>query len=241
MDDQSETSDAAAATGMPRIRGDGRRIASLPPVHPVLWALVGLISAIELLLEASDARLIGGPRWRDWANHLGAFQSPVLDGTWPEAFPGQGATMFLTHAFLHGDFLHLVMNMVVLLALGKLLTSVLGPARMLFVFAATAVAGALAFWALNGAAGQMVGASGAVFGFIGVWKFWEWRGRRAYRAAMRPLWSSLLALVIANFAVWWLFSGLVAWEAHLGGFLAGWVIAAVISPPALVAAPRAPH
>jgi membrane associated rhomboid family serine protease len=132
--------------------------------------------------------------------------------------------MFVSHAFLHGDIMHFALNSVVLLAVGKVIAAIVGPWRLLLLFAITAIAGALAFGLIARTNGPMVGASGAVFGFIGFWKYNEWRARALLGLSLQPIWSVIVALAIANVAVWFLLSGLVAWEAHLGGFVAGWAV-----------------
>ena len=45
---------------------------------------------------------------------------------------------------------------------------------------------------------------------------------------MGPLWQSLLGLAVLNAVLWAALGGLLAWEAHLGGFVAGWAAGPVI-------------
>jgi len=47
---------------------------------------------------------------------------------------------------------------------------------------------------------------------------------------MRPLWRSLIGLALLNVILWLALSGLLAWEAHLGGFIAGVLFAAIVTP-----------
>ncbi|WP_157982181.1 rhomboid family intramembrane serine protease [Oceanicella sp. SM1341] len=189
-----------------------------------VWAIVGLCALIELVLTAADNGLIGSPQWRMYAIAFGGFHSQLFTGAWEPLFAGQRWTMFISHAFLHGDLLHMAMNMVVVLALGKMLSGMIGPWRVVATFLVTAIGGGLVFGLLNASEAPMVGASGAAFGFIGVWKYAEWVGRRQAGAPMQPLWGSLFALVIANVAIWFYLEGLLAWEAHLGGFVTGWLM-----------------
>ena len=71
----------------------------------------------------------------------------------------------------------------------------------------------------------MVGASGALFGLLGIWLCWDYLDRRRYGD---PLWvtgRALLFLVLYNLVFWVLLSGNLAWETHLGGFVTGWILA----------------
>jgi rhomboid protease GluP len=66
----------------------------------------------------------------------------------------------------------------------------------------------------------MVGASGAIFGLAGALTVWDAGSRRSAGQWNRaPL--ILLGLAGVNLAMWWLQSGNLAWETHLGGCIAG--------------------
>ena len=186
-----------------------------------LWTLVGIMVAIELVLSLSDAGYIGatGLRWQAYA--LGAFWQPVFAGTIPPAWPGQTVAMFLTHAFLHGGLMHLALNSVILLSLGKFVTSRVGPARTLAVLCLSAVGGALLFGLLAFTNAPMIGASGAVFGLVGLWQADEYYLRRRHGLTLKPVFTAILGLAAANVAFFVMLSGGLAWEAHLGGWLAG--------------------
>ncbi|MEB8386914.1 rhomboid family intramembrane serine protease [Rhodobacteraceae bacterium KMM 6894] len=188
-----------------------------------LWILVGVMTAIELVLSLSSSGLFGPQNLRWHAFVLGAFWQPVLWGTVQPVYPGQSALMFITHAFLHGGIVHLAMNGVVLLSLGKFVSSNIGAARTLLVLFISAVAGAACFGLLSSNTGPMIGASGAVFGLIGVWQAAEYRMRRRSGLPVQPLVVAILGLVAANIVLVVILAGGLAWEAHLGGYIAGWV------------------
>lgn len=96
----------------------------LPIRHgsPVVWGVVLLCIAIEGVLALSDMGLLGAADWRSTAYRYGAFWNGLFEG-WQPLFPGQIVTMFLTHAVLHSGALHLVGNMVALLALGGIVVA----------------------------------------------------------------------------------------------------------------------
>lgn len=193
----------------------------------VLW-LVALTCLPEMLLTLLGS-IIDVSTWRSVMLGYGAFWNGLLNG-WEPLFSLQPVTMFFSYAFLHGGLLHLVGNMVAVLALGGIVVARIGQRGFLLLYAITAFGGAVAFAMLSSSEVPMVGASGAVFGLIGAWKFWEWQLRQHFGSPMRPLWRSLAGLFALNVALWVFMQGLVAWEAHLGGFIAGVVFAAIVTP-----------
>ncbi|MGY6550094.1 MAG: rhomboid family intramembrane serine protease [Roseinatronobacter sp.] len=196
---------------------------------PIVLMLVALTSAPEIILTLLEAASVQGAGLRRQFFVHGAFWNGLLAG-WEPVFPFQRETMFVTYALLHGGFLHLIGNMIAVLALGGIAVARLGQQGFLLLYVASAIGGGIGFAVLSGSEAPMVGASGAVFGLIGAWKFWEWQLRKHVGAQMRPLWRSLTGLALLNVILWVALSGLLAWQAHLGGFLAGVVFAAVVTP-----------
>lgn len=186
-----------------------------------VWALVGVLAAIELILSA--AGLLGAAHWRVIAFFFGGFWPPILAEGAGGLYPGQREAMFLTHAFLHANLLHMVMNGVVLLSLGKVIGERMGAWRTLLLFALSAVAGGVVFGLVSAGPGPMIGASGAAFGFLGLWNAWDFVRRRRRGASIRPILGTILGLVLANVALFVFLEGGLAWEAHLGGYLIGWL------------------
>ena len=199
------------------------------PNTPVVLVVLALTALPEIVFTLAGSGLVGMPGLRDWALVHGAFwRGLLLD--WVALYPGQREAMFLTHALLHGGLLHLVGNMVVVAALGGIVVARLGQAGFLVLYVVSVIGGGLGFGLLSGSTAPMVGASGAVFGLFGAWKYWEWRARREAGAPMGPLWRFVIGLAVLNVILWAALSGLLAWEAHLGGFVAGWVWAALATP-----------
>ncbi|MCR8827755.1 rhomboid family intramembrane serine protease [Pseudosulfitobacter koreensis] len=190
-----------------------------------MWALVGIMALIELVLSLSSSGLFGTQDLRWPAFLLGAFWQPLLSGGVMPAYPGQPVLMFVTYAFLHGGILHLVMNGVILLSLGKFVSAQIGAARTLAVLFAAAVGGAACFGLLSSSGAPMIGASGAVFGLIGLWQVMEYRLRRRRGLPVRPVVMGVLGLALVNVVLFMMLSGGLAWEAHLGGWIAGWLAA----------------
>ncbi|MEM9197364.1 MAG: rhomboid family intramembrane serine protease [Pseudomonadota bacterium] len=195
-----------------------------------LWLLVGAMGLLEGVLSIADRDIIGSPAWRYLALEYGAFWDVIFDDLADPVWAYQGLAMFFTHALLHGDLGHYVLNNVILLAVGKMLAGVIGPFRVLLLFAISAVGGALVYGLIAATDAPMVGASGAVFGFIGFWKQVEFRIRLRRGLSLRPIGGMIVALSAANLVVYFLLDGRMAWEAHLGGFLAGWLMGWVWRP-----------
>jgi membrane associated rhomboid family serine protease len=167
------------------------------------------------------------------------------------AFPGGLAAdvwTFITYAFLHGSWTHLGLNAVWLLAFGTPVARRFGPTRFILFFAVTAAGGALAHLAVySGERVPMIGASAAISGFMaaairfafqrgGPLRFIGRDRDDAYRVPALPLRAVLRdGRVLIFLAVWFglnLLFGLgsigldggdqaIAWQAHIGGFLAG--------------------
>jgi membrane associated rhomboid family serine protease len=193
----------------------------------VLLGLIGLSSGVELILIAADHGLIGTPRWRGLAYQNGAFWAGLLYN-WQPNYDAQPWLMFVTYAFLHTGFGHLAGNMLTLFFLGRIVQERVGQRGLAALYAVSAIGGAAAFAAMNSSPQPMVGASGALFGLAGAWQYWEWRARVRAARHTWPVWRMVLGLVALNVVLWWWQDGRLAWETHLGGFIAGWVGAVVL-------------
>jgi len=195
--------------------------------EPLPWSikyLAGILVAVELLLSASDYGLLPAEHLRDGAYIYGALWPGLVWHGWAPAYPGQSFTMLLSHGFLHSGLLHMAMNTVVILGLGKRLGAVLGNGQLVATFAVSAMAGGLAYLALNHGQLPVVGASGAVFGFFGVWKYFEYTARKRMGLSLAPIWQFIGTLALLNVGLYFMVGGMLAWEAHLGGFVAGWFL-----------------
>jgi membrane associated rhomboid family serine protease len=164
---------------------------------------------------------------------------------------------FITYALIHADLTHLIFNTVWLLAFGSPVAFRFGPARFIGLFVASVSAGALAhLFTHAGTFVPMVGASAAISGTMGAATRFAfepggpldvWRRNRipANRIPAAPLMIALRnPRVIAFLAVWFglnLLFGLgslpilgpgqsVAWQAHVGGFLAGLLLFSAFDP-----------
>jgi membrane associated rhomboid family serine protease len=205
----------------------------LPPISPVqrqvAFVMAAAFALIELILQASDIGLIAPDlRWRVYEEF--SFFNPWFQA-WlrGDPAPDQVVWSLVTHAFLHGGMTHMVMNTGVFLALAFVTMRVFGTLRFLVIFVVSAVAGALCYASLSGADGVMVGASGAIFGLLGAIKYFEIGVIRAFGGSWPQYWRVIGALVMINVLLAIGLGGLLAWQAHLGGFIGGFMAASAIT------------
>lgn len=136
---------------------------------------------------------------------------------------------FVTYMFLHGSFMHILMNMLGLFFLGSELEHALGSKRFLHLYLGCGVLGGLGWLLLGGGSGATcVGASGAVFGIIGAFAaLFPDRKITLLVFFVLPVTTSArtLAIIIgvASLLMLRLGGGGVAHAAHLAGGLAGYL------------------
>ena len=187
------------------------------------------------------------------------YDSSPLDLTFPGG-AGAKIWTFVTHSLLHANLAHLGLNVLWLLPFGSALARRFGAFRFFLFMAVTAAAGALAHLITHlHAAVPMIGASASVSGAMaaairfafGKGSFLSFSRSDAHSAATVPALSLPQALrnsrVIAFLAVWFVANlifaiptfGLftlgadgasVAWQAHIGGFLAGLLLFSLFDP-----------
>ncbi|MPZ88349.1 MAG: rhomboid family intramembrane serine protease, partial [Nitriliruptorales bacterium] len=132
----------------------------------------------------------------------------------------------LSAAFLHGSVLHIAFNMYALYLFGPQIERQVGSVPFLSLYLGSALAGGAAYYLAyvlqTGAVNPAVGASGAIFGLFGATLAGAYRGRTtaAGRAGLRQL----LVLLGINLALP-LVVPAIAWQAHLGGLVAGVLVA----------------
>lgn len=130
-----------------------------------------------------------------------------------------------TVVLLHGSLTHILFNMWALWVLGPQIERGVGTLPFVSLFLASAGVGGAVFFFL-GSQGAAVGASGAIFGLFGIWLSWAIQRRNTLQG--RALLGQLGFLLLINAALPFIFRG-IAWEAHLGGLAAGFLIGVVWS------------
>lgn len=195
----------------------------------LLTALVVACVAVEGLLLASDYGLLSGGRLRALAYEYFGFWSGLLKN-WQPNYTAQPYTMFFTYAFLHAGPVHLIVNMITLWSLGRIVQQRVGTTGFAALYLGSALGGAGGFALLGTQLAPMVGASGALFGLLGGLLAWNYVDRYTFAEGLWPVVRAAAMLLALNLVMWWAMSGQLAWQTHLGGFIAGWVLALLIDP-----------
>ena len=228
-------------------------IFNVPFIVLAMVAGLGLIHAVFVLAlsqeETTDVLLLFAflPARYDWG-----FPAGLLPGGW-----AAGIWTFVTYALIHADLNHLIFNLLWLVAFGTPVARRFGSLRFIAFFIVTAAAGAAAHLVTHfGEVVPMIGASAAISGAMAAaMRFAFQRGgplgllrsrdESAYRVPAAPLGAMLrdprlLAFLVVWFGINLLF-GLgtftlaggersIAWEGHIGGFLAGLLGFALFDP-----------
>ena len=204
---------------------DAGRSADKPNRFPVgLAVLIAVPTLIELTLVLADYGFLGSTRWRSLSYQNFAFWAGLLYN-WQPNYPAQPWTMFITYSFSHGGIVHLLGNMLALIWLGQIAIVRIGHAPFLYLYFVSVIGGGISFGLLTNNVQPMVGASGALFGLAGAWQYWSWSDSRASGERVWPVAYTLAALVVLNLVMWVSTKGQLAWETHLGGFVAGGLFA----------------
>jgi membrane associated rhomboid family serine protease len=175
--------------------------ASIGRAFVAMCAFVPILFAIELVDMQLDGHLdqVGGIEPRSPAGLDGIIFAPLL----------------------HGDYAHLVGNSIPLILMGTFVLTA-GGSRFLASTALIAVVSGVGVWFFGQPGTVTVGASGVIFGYLGV-------------LLMRGLvehswWNIAVGLLIALLYGWQLIGVLpmderISWQAHLFGFFGGLVAA----------------
>lgn len=133
----------------------------------------------------------------------------------------------ITAIFLHGDIQHLVGNMLLFFFLGEIVENQMGYWKYLILYFTAGICGgilSMSFSSYLQTFTDSIGASGAIFGVIGalLWIVIRNKGKV----------ENITLGKILFLAIYSLYSGLISTNvdnaAHIGGFIAGFVISAVL-------------
>jgi len=158
-------------------------------------------------------------QWLGPVVHHAGFMSPLLAG-------GGEPWRLLTANVLHADVTHLTLNVLGLLALGALVERPLGALRTVLVLGLSAVGATASAWLAGYDA--LVGASGMVAGLAGALLWLELRRAELLPAGWRIPRRPFLAAIAAD-ALLPLALPIIAGAAHVAGFFAGALAAALCS------------
>jgi membrane associated rhomboid family serine protease len=127
----------------------------------------------------------------------------------------------VTYAFLHGNIVHLGMNMLCIAAWAGILENRLGAAYFLAVYLVSAIGGGIASIEGHSGAFLTVGASGCISGIVGALLCLTILGKL-------PLSPQFFVIVIGINVLFTMYAPQIDWLAHLGGFTAGFAACALL-------------
>lgn len=184
-----------------------------------LLVAVHLVPAAIMLSRGRDVwTALAGARGPNLLVGMGAMSSErIMHGE---------AWRLVSAVFVHGDGLHLLVNAFALVSLGRVCEAAFGPARFLWLFVWSGIAG----FALSWAAGNTlsVGASGGAFGLMGALVVFGWRYRHDLPTDIGRIFRRrILPWVVVNLVVGALLP-FIDNLAHVGGLLCGVVMAMVL-------------
>ncbi len=183
------------------------------------WSLTGAILLVALTITLA----VGPTNDVGVLMRSGAMVRGLVDG-------GEWWRIF-SCVFVHVGGLHLLVNVIGMVFVGKIAEELFGTARTFALFGVAGFAGAVASY-LASPAGISAGASGALFGLLGaVFVELTWH-RKRYRAAWkRGMWGGLAVVIVAQVGYGFLYPVIDQW-AHGAGLVSGAIIGGVLSPHA---------
>jgi membrane associated rhomboid family serine protease len=177
----------------------------------VTWTLVA-INVVAYIAEIAYPKIITDGVMVGRFGTIG-----VADGQWYR---------LITSAFLHEQLgsgfgiLHIAFNMWALIFIGPALEKMLGRLRFLAVYIISALGGSVLYYLVAAPTAFALGASGAIFGLFGAWFVLSRRLRMDGR--------QVIMLIVLNLVISFTVSG-VAWQAHVGGLIAGAALTAAFA------------
>jgi membrane associated rhomboid family serine protease len=175
-------------------------------------ALSGDLTITHFQLGLFDGGLKGGAR------------GPLPDGSLYETDGGQWYRL-VTSGFMHYGIIHIALNMYLLYQLGHMIEPMIGRVRFGLVYLAALLGGSAGALMLSGG-GVTAGASGAVFGLMGL------AAVGYYLRGINPLSTSIGSLLMMNLFITFMFRGTISVGGHIGGLVAGGLCAFVVVAPA---------
>jgi membrane associated rhomboid family serine protease len=208
------------------IGDDNSQRRTMPVVTVVLIALNILVFLLEL--SAGDAFI------RQWAFIPARFGQD----------PAAGVPTVFSAMFMHGGWLHLGGNMLYLWIFGDNVEDAFGPVKFLIFYLVCGIAATFAqYFVAPGSRIPNVGASGAIAGILGAYLL-MFPHARVRVLAFNQVVELPALMVLGLWIVLQVFSGVgsiaataqtedaggIAYMAHVGGFVAGFVLALILRP-----------
>jgi membrane associated rhomboid family serine protease len=196
----------------------------------VTMSLITINVIVFVYITLLDPKSLAGRYVTKGQYQLGLSKPAVGSGGAYSTYDGgvyvmQGGEWYriITSGFVHYGVIHLAFNMYLLYVLGQMLEPSLGRVRFLLVYLAALLGGSAGELLLSNG-GVAGGASGAVFGLMGL----AFVG--SYLHGANPLNTSIGTLLMLNLFITFVFPN-ISIGGHLGGVVAGGVCAFVVMAP----------
>ncbi len=212
-----------------------KKPAAFNPVSPVVVVLVAVMLLVELVFQAGEKELIGGPMAAGWrlemmrffGFHRAVFDHILQGGEiepkviWP----------FLSYLFVYRSFLHMLIATSLILAMGKMIAETFSGLAVLVLFVVCGLAGALAFGLVSTPGGfPLVGAYPVFYGFIGTHTWIRVHELRAQGKSILPAFR-MIGLFLLLRSGFMLYGGVPNdWSADLAGLITGFLLAYILAP-----------
>ncbi|HEX3666695.1 MAG TPA: rhomboid family intramembrane serine protease [Rhizomicrobium sp.] len=212
----------------------------------VLWLIIVLLGAhaVRVWIFPQDSNWL----FIDYGFVPARYSHAYLTSHWysPSSLPNP-VLPFVTYMFLHGSWTHVIVNCVWLLAFGPVVARRFGSPLLVVFFLLCGAGGAAAHLALNWAdANPLIGASAGISGLMAAAFRMLPVETRAAPNTLAPILSTRIIVwtllwVGVNFVAGKMGLGtggtgdVVAWQAHLGGYAVGLILAL---PFDMIARPR---
>lgn len=188
---------------------------------PATWLLIIVNVALYLVVSAQGGTILNT-----------AVSSPLLNDTVlvPYTLGFGQYWRLLTSGFMHFGLLHIVFNMYALWVLGRDVEGALGSLRFSAVYLLSLLAGSATVVWFSSPESATAGASGAIFGLLGV--------ELVVVLALKAKLSGIITVIMLNVVIG-ITQPSISIQAHLGGFVVGFLVAgAFIFVPMWVAKSR---
>jgi len=152
-----------------------------------------------------------------WASELylfGVLHAPsvILKGEYYRLF---------TSIFMHGDGMHIVMNMLSLYIVGTMVEKLFSKTSYLLIYFVSALIGSFTSIYMH-LGGQAVGASGAIFGLFGALAGFAFVHRNVMKQQFMSFMKNFGVILLINLGIGFLFPAIDV-SAHVGGLISGMV------------------
>lgn len=217
-----ERAEAAAKLALRAQRGNASepflKLGNIPPFTKFLTASILLVHIALYLFAGEDVRTLIFDRF----GFVPGVYTGALEWRWSALISP------LSHVFLHGGWMHLAFNLVMTLAFGTFFEKAYGTRKTAIFFTLCCLAGALTTLAFEPfSTAPIIGASGGLSGWFGALLLMI-HGQNGSRGSKYGPWPVVVFWGLIMVGPGLLAHSALAWQAHLGGYLAGLILTVLI-------------